>query len=273
VTGPEGADGVTPPGATAPGERPPGRTTDRPMHEWMRWEPTRNRGWLSSYVLTPARIVVGVGAALGVVGGVLPWAEGRVPGLTAFDRVFFSGLAGAGDGLVIVIVCASAGLLTLHHTPALSRVRTVRLAPAILVVVAAMTWVNGYRAMQVVIEGWHRRGGSGGVAPGLWMVGIGIILMTIGTIPLLPAVVRWQRAADDPADLVTIRPRDVAVVAGSIGGVVVGAAAGIALGLALTGPHLVGTLAFGAMFGGVFGAYGGAWAVRAALDAWADWRR
>lgn len=240
------------------------------MHEWMRWQPTGRRGYLSSYELTPARVLVGIGAALAVIGGLMPWAEGRAPGLTGVEPIFFSGLAGAGDGLVILVVCASAGLLTLHRTPALSRVRTVRLAPALLVLTAAVTWANGYRAAQAAVEGWHRRGGDGGIAPGLWLVGIGILLMAAGTVPLLPAALRWQRAEGDPDELLTVRPRDVMIVAGGIVGVGVGAAAGIALGLALTGPQLVGTLVFGAMFGGMAGAYGGAWVMRAGLDALAN---
>jgi hypothetical protein len=242
------------------------------MHEWMRWQPTGHRGPLSSYLMTPARVVVGLGAAMAVVGGFMPWAEGIAPGFTGIERVFFSGLAGAGDGLVIVIVGVSTALLTLHRAPALSRVRTVRAAPAVLVVVAALTWVNGYRAAQDAIEVWHRRGGQGDVALGLWLVGGGVLLMAVGTLPLLPSVLRWKRAEDDPGDLVTIRLRDVLIVAGSLAGVVVGAAAGILGGLALTGPRLVGTLAFGAMFGGMLGAYGGAWVVRAGLDAWARTR-
>jgi len=223
---------------------------------------------LSSYLLTPARIIVGIGAAMAVIGGLMPWAEGVAPGFTGIEQVFFSGLGGAGDGIVILLVCTAAGLLTLHRTPAESRVRTVRLAPAGLVLVAAMTWVNGYRAAEAAIEVWHRRGGQGGMAPGLWLVGIGVLLMAIGTVPLLPEVLRWRPAEGDPADLVSVRPRDVLVAAGGVAGAVVGAAAGIALGLALTGPQLVGTLAIGAIFGGMFGAYGGAWVGRAALDAW-----
>ena len=45
------------------------------MQEWMRWEPTKGRRF-SSWVLTPARVVVGVGAAMAIVAGLLPWAEG-----------------------------------------------------------------------------------------------------------------------------------------------------------------------------------------------------
>ena len=240
-----------------------------PIHEWMRWQPSGRHGRLAAFVLTPARLVVGAGAALALLGGFMPWADGTAPGLRGFEPVFFSGLGGAGDGLMIVVLAGATGFLTLHRTPALARVRTVRLAPALLVALAAITWANGYRATLVEIAAWGRRGGSGAIAPGLWLVAIGIVLMAAGTIWLLPAAIRWRSEAGDPGDIVTVRARDVAVVAASIAGVVPGAALGIAIGLELTGPMIIGTLAFGAIIGGMLGAYAGAWAMRWALDAWA----
>ena len=236
------------------------------MHEWMRWQPTGRRSRLSSFLVTPPRVIVGVGAALAVVGGFMPWGEGVAPGRTGFEPVFFSGLAGAGDGITMVILAALAGLLTLHRTPATSRVRTVRLAPAALVFLAAITWANGYRAVLNEVAAWARRGGSGGPAPGLWLVAVGVLLMAVGVLWLLPPALHWKAAAGDPADLVTVRPRDVAVAVAAIAGTILGGAVGILVGLALTGPLIVGTLAFGAVFGGLFGAYGGAWAMRTALD-------
>jgi hypothetical protein len=238
-----------------------------PIHEWMRWQPTGRRGRLSALLLTPARVAVGIGAALGLLGGVMPWAEGSSPGRGGFEPVLFSGLGGAGDGLVVLILSATLAFLTLHRTPALSRVRTVRLAPAVLVALAAITWANGYRATLLEIAAWERRGGSGGIAPGLWMVAVGVVAMAAGTIWLLPPAIRWQAQADDPTDVVTIRGRDVAVVAAGLAGIVPGGALGIAVGLELTGPMIIGTLAFGAVIGGMLGAYAGTWAMRWALDA------
>ena len=99
----------------------------------MRWEPVKARQF-SSLLLTPARVIVAVGAAIAMMAGLLPWAEGVAPALRGFEPVFFSGLGGAGDGVMLILVAFGAGALTLHRTPATSRVRTVRLMPAILVV-------------------------------------------------------------------------------------------------------------------------------------------
>jgi hypothetical protein len=145
-------------------------------------------------------------------------------------------------------------------------VRTVRLMPAILVVLAAMTWLSGHRASLDEIAAWQVRGGSGQIAPGLWLAGLGILMMAAGTVWLLPEVVRWQRRSGDPAELVTVGPRLVAEAVAGIAGMILGGAAGIALALSLTGPTLVGTITLGAVFGGLAGAYAASWLVRVAAE-------
>jgi hypothetical protein len=235
------------------------------MQEWMAWEPTRGRRF-ASLLLTPARVTVGIGAAMAVLAGFLPWADGVAPTFRGMEPVFFSGLGGAGDGLVLVVVSAATAGLTLHRTPALSRTRSIRLAPALLVILAALTSVTGYRAALAEIEAWGRRGGTGQIAPGMWLAAIGIALMAAGTTWLLPAVIRWERRADDPLDLVTVGPREVAGVLAGLAGALVGGALGVIVALSVTGPTLVGAIALLAVFGGLLGAYAGPWAVRVVAD-------
>jgi hypothetical protein len=160
----------------------------------------------------------------------------------------------------------TAGLLTVHRTPATSRVRLVRALPAAFVALAALTWLNGYRASMLEIAAWERRGGTGEIAFGLWLAGVGIVLMAAGTVVLLREVIFWERRADDPTDVITFGMRDVAELGGGILGVVVGAALGIQGAIALTGPMIVGAIALGAIFGGLLGAYGGAWIGRTVVD-------
>jgi hypothetical protein len=235
------------------------------MQEWMRWEPVKARRF-SSLLATPARVVVAAGAAIAMAAGLLPWAEGVAPARRGFEPVFFSGLGGAGDGVMLILVAFGAGALTLHRTPATSRIRTVRLMPAVFVILATTTWLNGHRGAVEAIGAWEVRGGSGQIAPGLWLAGLGILLMAAGTIWLLPEVVRWRRQDDDPAELVTVGPRQVAEVVAGIVGTFLGGVAGIAVALSLTGPTLVGTIALGAVFGGLAGAYAGSWLVRVAAE-------
>ena len=130
---------------------------DRRLDDWMHWQGSRS-GRLSWMLPTPARITVGVGSLMAMVAGFMPWAEGQAPAHNGFEPVFFSGLGGSGDGVVLLLTSLGAGLLTVHRTPATSRVRTVRLLPAILIALAALTWINGYRASLLEIAAWERRG-------------------------------------------------------------------------------------------------------------------
>jgi hypothetical protein len=236
------------------------------MQEWMRWEPTRRRRPLASLVLTPARIVVGLGAVVGTAGSILPWAEGAAPGIGGMGPVRFTGWTGAGDGITLLILIGTAGILTVHEAPATSRVRTVRLLPVLLIALAAATLVNGYRAAQLAVAGWERAGGAGQLAPGLWLAAAGVGLMAMGTLPLLPELVRWRPAEGDPADLVSVGVGDVAATVTGILGAVVGGAAGVAFTVSLTDIPVMGLIELGAVFGGVLGAYGGSRLGRLAID-------
>jgi hypothetical protein len=235
------------------------------LDEWMHWQPTQGRRF-GSFLLTPARVAVGIGAILTIISGLMPWAQGRAPGFGGFEDVFFSGLAGQGDGVVLILVSLGAGLLTMHRTPAESRVRIVRLLPAILVVLAALTWLNGLRASNKEILAWHNRGGAGDLAPGLWLGLVGILLMAVGSAVLLPEVVRWRHRAGDPEDIGRPGLRDVAEMVGGGSGIFVGGWLGILVGISISGTSVMGTIALGAVFGGLFGAYAGAWLGRTLVD-------
>lgn len=230
------------------------------MQDWMRWEPTRDRRRFSSLVLTPARITVGIGAAIAFVAGFMPWAEGTVPGRTGFEPAFFSGLGGAGDGVVLIILAAATAFLVLHRTPADSRVRLLHAVPYVLIGLAAITCINGYRSAVAEIAAWERRGGTGEIAIGLWLAFGGVAIMAIGAAALLPRLIRWERASDDPADLMTVSRRGVAEVLAGLVGLLVGGAVGIELAAGMFAVPVIGLIALGAVFGGLLGAYAGAWA-------------
>ena len=237
------------------------------LQAWMAWQPTRGRGLLDTMALTPARIIVGIGAALTVVATVLPWAAGRAPDVAGFEDVVFLGTQGAGDGVVLLIVAAIAGFLTLHRAPAGSRVRVLRAMPAVLVLLAVSSWITGWRDASDEVDAWIRRGGSGGISVGVWLAGIGIALMAIGTIALLPQVIRWQTQAGDPTDMLEITPASVARTVGGIAGIFIGGALGISFAVGLTPTPVIGLIAFGAIFGGFGGAYAGSWLAGLLLDA------
>lgn len=236
------------------------------MHDWMRWEPTRDRKRLGFLVLTPARVTVGIGALLTMIAGLMPWAEGTVPGSRGFQPIFFSGVGGAGDGIVLVVLAGLTGFLVLHETPATSRVRLVHILPYLFAILAALTVVTGYRSAQQELTAWEHRGGSGSISPGLYLAMVGIALMAIGLLALLPSVVRWTRASDDPSDLMHVTGRGIAEAVAGLTGILVGGALGISLAISLTPVPVIGLIALGAIFGGLLGAYAGSWLVRVAAD-------
>jgi hypothetical protein len=243
------------------------------MPEWMRWEPTRDKKRLGFLVLTPARVTVGIGALVTMIAGLMPWAEGSVPGVGGFEAIFFSGLGGAGDGIVLVVLAGLTGFFVLHETPATSRVRLVHIIPYVLVLLAALTVVTGYRAAELEIAAWERRGGTGSIALGLYVAMAGVVLMLIGMAALLPSVLRWRRSSDDPADLMKVSRRGVVEGVAGLVGILVGGAIGIELAVSLTPVPVIGLIALGAIFGGLLGAYAGSWLVRVAADELAQRRK
>ena len=101
----------------------------------------------------------------------------------------------------------------------------------------------------------------------MWLAGIGIALMAIGTIALLPQVIRWKTEAGDPTDMLEITPAGVARTIGGIAGIFIGGALGISFAVGLTPTPVIGLIAFGAIFGGFGGAYAGSWLAGLVLDA------
>lgn len=231
----------------------------------MRWQPTRRRR-LASLVMSPARATVGVGALAAAIAGLMPWAEGTVPGHAGFEPAFFSGLGGAGDGVLLLLLVGGTAFLVLHHTPATSRVRLVHVVPYLLVLLAAITVANGHRAAVEEIAAWGRRGGSGRIAPGMWLAVAGVVVMAAGLLALAPGVVRWRRSSEDPSDLMRVSGRAVAELVVAAAGLLAGGAAGIEVALSMTPVPLIGLIFLGAVFGGLFGAYAGAWVGRSVAD-------
>jgi hypothetical protein len=100
----------------------------------------------------------------------------------------------------------------------------------------------------------------------MWLAIAGVALMAVGAAALLPALVRWRRAGDDPADLMTISRRGVAEVLVGLVGMLIGGAIGIEVAVSLTTVPLIGLIALGAVFGGLLGGYAGSWAAGQVAD-------
>jgi hypothetical protein len=217
-------------------------------------------------VLTPARVIVGIGALLTTIAAVMPWAEGTVPGRAGFEPITLSGLGGAGDGVMLILFALGIAFIVLHRTPASSRVRLVHVIPYVLLLLATASLVTGYRAATQAIVAWENRGGNGMLSVGFVLAGLGIVIMGVGLAALLPGIIRWKRASDDPADLMRVSKRGIAETIAGLAGILVGGALGIQLAVSLTPVPVIGLIALGAVFGGLFGAYAGSWLLRVVAD-------
>ena len=101
---------------------------------------------------------------------------------------------------------------------------------------------------------------------GFALAALGIVIMGVGLAALLPGLIRWRRASDDPADLMTVSKRGVAESIAGLAGILVGGALGIQLAVSLTPVPVIGLIALGAVFGGLLGAYAGSWLMRSVVD-------
>jgi hypothetical protein len=142
----------------------------------------------------------------------------------------------------------------------------VHVIPYVLLVLAAASLLTGYRAATQAIVAWENRGGQGSIALGLYLAGVGIVVMGVGLGALLPGLIRWRRASDDPADLMAVSGRGIAETIAGLAGIIVGGALGIQLAVSMTPVPLIGLIALGAVFGGLLGAYGGSWIARSVAD-------
>lgn len=187
----------------------------------------------------------------------LPWASGIVPSRTGRGPIDFLGSEGAADGLLLGLLAAGIAALTLHPAPAGSRIRTVRVLPLVLLVLAVASLENGRRGALAAVAAWTVRGGEGGLGIGFWLAAAGTALLAAGLARLVPAAVAPLGTPGDPADAVVVRPAEVAAALAGVAGAVLGCAAGIAAGLRLAGA-LPGLLAFLAILGGFLGAWAAA---------------
>ena len=180
------------------------------MQDWMRWQPTTEKHRLGFLVLTPARVVVGIGALVTMLAGLMPWAEGTVPGRAGFEPSLLRPRRRGRRRDAHPVrgwdrVPSSCTARPRPRACAGARDPVCPARPA-----AATSLLTGYRAATLAIVAWENRGGQGSIALGLYLAGSGIVIMGVGLAALLPGLIRWRRASDDPADVMAVSRRGVA---------------------------------------------------------------
>ena len=209
------------------------------MTDRLRWDPdltTARTG--RPFYRDPLRLALAVGAGIMMVGALLPWAEGRV----GFLPKQFGGLDGAADGLILAtlgfvlfIIARSRDFL---EAPDGAR----RWTPMLIGLVCFGIWLLGRQQAEQAIAAWEDDDGSGSIAIGWWVAGIGVLAVAI-----LGSFVSLRRP----------RRSDLEPIGASLGGIVGAIAAGAAA-LALFPATIVGApLIFFAAIGFILGAYAG----------------
>jgi hypothetical protein len=192
-----------------------------PVADRLRWdeELTRARSH-PQFLRNPVRIGFATGAAILLIGALMPWAEGMV-GLLP---VSFGGFEGAADGLILAALAVIALLFARSpdflDAPDGGR----RYAPMFLGLVCVGIWLLGWQSAQFRIAGWEDDDGSGSMAIGYWIAGAGAWLLAIvGSY----ATLRYHEGqTSDPTALIRMpRRSDAPALIGWIGGL-----AGLALG-------------------------------------------
>ena len=223
------------------------------MTDRLRWDPALTTAETGRPLYRdPLRLGLTVGAAIMMVGALLPWAEGQV-GLLI---VRFGGLEGAYDGLIL----ATLGLVLLL----IARSRDFldapdggrRWAPMLIGLVCLGIWLLGRQQAEQAIAAWEDDDGSGSLVTGYWITGGGVLLvLIIGSF----ASLRHHEGETSSATSFLRKPRrSDAPALGATLGSIAGAIAGAQAALALFPPVAVGApLLFFAGIGFVVGAWAG----------------
>ena len=223
------------------------------MTDRLRWDPQLTTAQTGRpFYRDPLRFAIALGAAIMIIGGFLPWAEGRI----GFLPVRFGGLDGAADGLIL----ATLGLVMLIiawnrdflEAPDGGR----RWTPMIIGLTCLGIWLLGRQQALQEIAAWEDDDGSGSIVVGYWVAGLGVLtLALLGSF----ASLRHHEGEESSATALIRRPRrsDAEPLGAAIGAIAGAIAAGWGA-LAIFPPTTVGApLIFFVGIGFVIGAYAG----------------
>lgn len=219
----------------------------------LRWDPalTKARSGRPIY-RDPLRLALAVGAVMMMVGGFLPWAEGRI----GFLPVRFGGLDGAANGvlisalgLILLVATRSEGVITAPSGG-------LRWAPMAVGVASVAIWLLGRQPAELAITAWQNDSGSGSLAAGYWLAGLSVLFVAgLGSFISLR---HHEGETSSATSLLRLPRRSDLVSLGATFGAFAGLVVGAAAALSLFSPTTVGApLLFFAGIGFVAGAYGG----------------
>ena len=194
---------------------------------------------------------VGIGALVTMIAGLMPWAEGTVPGRAGLRADHLLGPRRRGRRRR----CSSCSRAASRSSSCTAR--RPRRGCGSCTRSRTCSSSSPPPASSPATAPRPRRSSRGRTAAdrarsslGLYLAALGIVIMGVGLAALLPGLIRWRRASDDPADLMTVSRRGVAESIAGLAGILVGGALGIQLAVSMTPVPVIGLIALGAVFGG-----------------------
>jgi hypothetical protein len=124
----------------------------------------------------PIRALVGAAAAVIFVAAFLPWVTGSLGYRPHFD---VSGFEGAGDGAITMFIALGIAAWAWRGGAA-ARGTLVALAPVVLGIVTLLITRVALQNAGILIASYEKQGGTGYVTWGLWLTGLGAILLSLG---------------------------------------------------------------------------------------------
>jgi hypothetical protein len=221
------------------------------MTHRLRWDPDLTKVERDPSILRdPLRAGLAASGLAIVIGCLQPWAEGMV----GFQPQSFGGFDGAGDGAILVFLAIILLFMSRDRGFVEAGDGARRYLPMIVGLMCLGDWVIGRQQADLLIAGWLRTGGTGSLAPGFYLAGLGALgAAVVGSV----ASLRKGEGRTGGLGSLIRRPRrsDVPTLVASTG-LLVGFLLGAGLALSVFPAAVVeAPLVFLAGFGAVAGAY------------------
>lgn len=216
------------------------------MSDSYRWDPADQPPPPPPLFVEPLRLVLVVGAVIGLAGAAVPWAHGRNSfGAQVYTPVF------ADDGILLVFAMLGTVALALSRQAAEARIRTMQVLPAIVGFVSVAAWLFALQTQQALLasrrEVWTAENDVGAAVSG-----VGVAVMTVAAVLVSLRAWRSNGTLRDPGDT-GLTPRSVVRVLVEIAFGVAGMVASAAAVLAILGVFGLILMTIAAVLGGLAG--------------------
>ena len=217
----------------------------------LRWDPDLTKPERRPSIFRdPLRAGLAVSGLAIAIGSTQPWAEGTV----GFQPQSFGGFEGAGDGAILLFFALILLFMARDRGFVDARDGARRYLPMIAGLICLGDWVIARQGADLLIDGWLRTGGTGSLAPGFYLAGLGSLgAAVVGSVASLR---KGDGRTGGPGSLIRLpRRSDVPTLVASLG-LVVGFLLGAGLAISVFPATVVqAPLVFLAGFGAIAGTY------------------